>query len=246
MIIKQLIGHSGATVNLIEQDNKIVVEKSGNGTDRNHAQMLALGQIVAQPAILNYQGDTLTMEYIPNTDMTHYIINENLTPLVNFIKSTYTVLSNVVDNLAKDYTLVYEHKLSSAEWLPASIGEIIDRLPSHLPQTLYHGDFTMNNILYDYNNAKFVLIDAISTEFDSVHFDISKLRQDVSCGWFIRRSNVLLSNRLLVISKELSQHCTHYNNNAMAILSMLRVWPYSNDNDKQWLAEQIDKLWKQQ
>lgn len=245
MIIKQFKGHSGAVVNLVERGDKLVIEKSGTGTARNYAQMLALDQTVAQPPILNYDSNVLTMEYVPSTDMTHYIINENLTPLVNFIKSTYTTLVNIVKDPAKNYTPMYEDRLNQAEWLPAGIGEIIDQLPSHLPQTLYHGDFTMNNILYDYNNAKFVLIDAVSTDFDSVHFDVSKLRQDLSCGWFVRHTNVLLSNRLLTISKELDSHCMYYNNNAMAILSMLRVWPYSDKDDKKWLAEQIDKLWKQ-
>jgi len=245
MIIKQFIGHSGAVVNLTERDNKLVVEKSGKGTDRNYAQMLALGQHVVQPAILSYDNDQLVMEYVPSTDMVHYLINENRTPLIHFIKSTYNTLSNIVYDPEKDYLPTYERRLSTAEWLPASIGEIIALLPRYLPQTLYHGDFTMNNILYDYNNARFVLIDAVNTDFDSVHFDISKLRQDLDCGWFVRDSNVLLSNRLLTINEELALHCTHYNNNAMAILTLLRVWPYSSESDKKWLAEQLDKLWKQ-
>ena len=245
MIIKQLIGHSGATVNLVEQDSNIVVEKSGNGTDRNYAQMLALEKHVVQPAILSYDNNQLVMEYVPSTDMVHYLINENRTPLIHFIKSTYNTLANIVYDPAKDYLPTYERRLSTAEWLPASMGEIIALLPRYLPQTLYHGDFTMNNILYDYNNARFVLIDAVNTDLDSVHFDISKLRQDRDCGWFVRDSSVLLSNRLLTLSEELDSHCAYYNNNAMAILALLRVWPYSSDSDKKWLADQIDKLWKQ-
>ena len=245
MIIKQFIGHSGAVVNLIDQSGQLLVEKHGPGTDRNHAQMHALANIVAQPGIVSYKNEQLVMEYIPSTDMIHYLINENRTPLINFIKSTYTALVNTVYESAKDYLPMYERRLNAAEWLPASVGEIIALLPRYLPQTLYHGDFTLNNILYDYNNARFVLIDAVSTDFDSVHFDISKLRQDLSCEWFVRNSDVLLSNRLLTISEELESHCEYYNNNAMAILTLLRVWPYSSDSDKKWLAEQLDKLWKQ-
>lgn len=245
MIIKQLTGHSGATVNLVEKDNKIVVEKFGKGTDRNHAQMLVLGHSAAQPTILSYDNGHLVMEYVPSTDMKHYLINENRTQLVHFIKSTYDTLSGIIYDQTKDYLPVYERRLSAAEWLPASIGEIIALLPRYLPQTLYHGDFTMNNILYDYNNARFVLIDAMTTDLDSIHFDISKLRQDLDCGWFIRDSNLLLSNRLLTLSEELGSYCAYYNNNAMAILALLRVWPYSSELDKKWLADQIDKLWKQ-
>ena len=47
------------------------------------------------------------------------------------------------------------------------------------------------------------------------------------------------------IREELAAHCMHYNNNAMAMLTLLRVWPYSSESDKKWLAEQLDKLWKQ-
>jgi tRNA A-37 threonylcarbamoyl transferase component Bud32 len=245
MIIKQFIGHSGAIVNLSESDNRLVVEKSGMGTARNYTQMIALGHHVPQPRLLSYTDQVLTMEYVPSTDMIHYLINENRKPLINFIKSTYTTLSGIVYNTAKDYMPVYQRRLAAAEWLPASAAAICQLLPRYLQQTLYHGDFTMNNILYDYNNARFVLIDAVTTDLDSIHFDISKLRQDLDCKWFVRDTKVLLSNRLLAINEELASHCEYYNNNAMAILTLLRVWPYSTPEDKQWLAEQLDKLWKQ-
>jgi hypothetical protein len=241
-IIKQFSGHSGATVNLVETDNGLIIEKSGVGIDRNYNRMLALNGKINQPSILNYDNNKLTMSYVPSMDMTQYLINENVKPFVNFLQSACALLENKVYSI-KDYLSVYEQRLSSAEWLPASMGQIIDKLPRHLPQTDYHGDLTLNNILYDYNHGKFVFIDAMDTDLDSIYFDLGKLRQDLDCGWFIRNNNVLLSNRLIAISNAM-QEFPYYNNNAIAIIAILRIWKYSTTQDKEWLSIQLDKLWR--
>ena len=243
MIIKQFIGHSGATVNLVKNELGTVVEKSGVGIERNYNRITGLTGIVDQPQILAYDGDTLTMEYIQNQDLQHYLINGEHKKLTRFIKSVYDKFSSFPTGVG-DYTSVYERRLSSAEWLPTTIDNLMDILPRHLPTTVYHGDLTCNNILYDYNNSRFVLIDAVDIDLDNVHFDISKLRQDIDCGWFLRDSNVLLSNRLLSIQQSLSEHCEYYDNNAMAILCLLRVWPYSTAQDRTWLANQMEILWR--
>lgn len=243
MIIKQFIGHSGAVVNLVENELGTVVEKTGVGIERNYNRITSLRSIVDQPEILAYDGNTLTMEYIQNTDVKNYLIDGEYKKLIRFIKSVYDRFSSFPTGVC-DYTSVYERRLSSASWLPTSIDNLMDELPRHLPKTVYHGDLTCNNILYDYNRSRFVLIDAVDIDLDNVHFDISKLRQDIDCGWFIRDSHILLSNRLLSIQQSLSEHCEHYNNNAMAILCLLRIWPYSSQQDRTWLAEQMEILWK--
>jgi len=243
MIIKQFIGHSGATVNLVENELGTVVEKSGTGIERNYNRITSLTGVVDQPQILAYDGDTLTMEYIQNQDIQHYLINGEHKKLTRFIKTVYDKFVRLPTS-AKDYTSVYERRLSSVSWLPTTIDNLMDCLPRHLAQTVYHGDLTCNNILYDYNNSRFVLIDAVDIDLDSVHFDISKLRQDIDCGWFLRDSDALLSNRLLSIRQSLSEHCEYYNNNAMAILCLLRVWPYSTEQERTWLAKQMEILWR--
>jgi hypothetical protein len=241
-IIKQFFGHSGAIVNLVESDGSLMIEKSGTGIDRNHNRMLALHGKINQPNILNYDNNKLTMSYVPSMDMTQYLINENVKPFINFLQTACTSLESNVYGI-KDYLSVYEQRLSSAEWMPAPMGQIIDKLPRHLPQTDYHGDLTLNNILYDYNHGKFVFIDAMDTDLDSIYFDLGKLRQDLDCGWFIRNNNVLLSNRLIAISNAM-QEFPYYNNNAIAIVAILRIWKYANTQDKEWLMNQIEKLWR--
>lgn len=246
IVVKKFKGHSGAEINLVNDNGVLVVAKTGLGIKRNFDQINKLSNILNLPKILSFDSNVLTMEYINGIDMIHYVINENLMLLINFLKSTYSTLNSYIINPAKDYLPVYEEKLYSVEWLPATVGQIIDTLPRYLPQTLYHGDLTMSNILYDYNNSRFVLIDAVTTPFDSVHFDISKLRQDIDCEWFIRDQQLLISNKLFLIREHLASCCQYYKNNSMAILSLLRVWSHSNAEEKLWLSKKIENLWKTQ
>lgn len=243
-IVKNFSGHSGAIINLVENEHGLVVEKTGIGIDRNHSRMVALNGKIPQPYLISYDTKTLIMSYVPNMDMMQYLINEDTKTLIRFIQITCNTLASIVYHENKDYLPIYEKRLHAAKWLPAPIDEIIDVLPRYLPATDYHGDLTMQNILYAYRDAKFMLIDGVDVDLDTMHFDLSKLRQDLDCGWFLRNTTVNITNRLYAISTFLSKTYNHYDNNAMVILALLRVWNHSNETDKNWLQEQMEKLWK--
>jgi hypothetical protein len=108
----------------------------------------------------------------------------------------------------------------------------------------YHGDMTLQNILYDANTKDFVLIDPLTTEYSSYVFDLAKLRQDITCKWFIRNEKVFFDPKLQVLDKMLSKY-EHYGNDYLLILMLLRVLPYTKTvEDETFLKDKILLLWK--
>jgi hypothetical protein len=93
------------------------------------------------------------------------------------------------------------------------------------------------------NTGEFVLIDPIQTEYSSYVFDLAKLRQDLTCGWFIRNDDVYIESKLKKISAELSSY-KHFDDDYILILMLMRVLPYANESDTKFLLKEIMRLWK--
>ena len=158
-------GHSGSKVYLKEIDGVYCVEKIGN-TSRNVERMSALYKMGYHvPKIYLTMNDNLLMEYIHGLDMRNFLVYNKPLKLMDFIYSILDEFSRTVTGY-KDYTETYHKKL---EWLPSDFlftkEQLIDRLPKLLPQSMYHGDLTLENILY--TNPDFHLIDPVTIEYDS-------------------------------------------------------------------------------
>jgi Ser/Thr protein kinase RdoA (MazF antagonist) len=143
---------------------------------------------------------------------------------------------------------VYRTKLAEKDFtqynLPFTTEELIGKLPEYLPYSEYHGDFTLENILYNTQKNDFVLIDPLTTVYSSFVFDLAKLRQDLQCKWFIRNDSVYLDSKLQSIIDGLQDY-PHFNNDYILILMLMRVLPYTrNDTDEKFLIDEIKKLWK--
>ena len=100
-------------------------------------------------------------------------------------------------------------------------------MPKVLPRSVYHGDMTLENIIYNTNTGKFVLIDPVTTEYDSYIFDIAKMRQDLQCGWFIRNNHIMIDVKLKHIQQQLFIKYPESNNDYLLILMLLRVYCYA-------------------
>ena len=103
--------------------------------------------------------------------------------------------------------------------MPFNADQLIDKLPKILPESEYYGDLTLDNILFDTQNNKFVLIDPSTTEYNSFIFDIAKLNQDLICKWFIRNKNCNLDKKLYQISESLNK----YSLNVLILLLLLHI-----------------------
>ena len=245
-LIKQLNGHSGSEIYLKQFPGGVYyVEKIGN-TNRNVERMTLLKQLGYRvPKIYHTEDNYLMMEYIHGLDTKNYLIHNNVNPLFNFISETIDSFSD--DSVMKDYTETYHKKLS---WIdnygdmPFTKKELIKKLPSVLPQSTYHGDFTLENILY--TDPGFYMIDPVTTEYDSYVFDIAKLRQDLECKWFLRNSEVKLDTKLEILQSKLKSVYEQYINDNFLILMLLRVVEHckKGDNNYNFLMKEINRLWK--
>ena len=228
----------------MENDGKLFVRKIKN-VDRNYERLDFLSrQGYNVPMIYGMNDDILDMEYIHGLDMKNYLVSHDNSKLLYFILQTLTSFSE--NSKMKDYTNVYYEKLKwldSCDDTPFTKEELISKLPRSLPQTNYHGDFTLENIIQ--TQKDFYMIDALTSEYDSYIFDIAKLRQDLECKWFLRNDKVKLDVKLKNLQDEILNFYPVAKNDALLILMLLRVYPYSKDeSNKKFIMKEIRRLWK--
>lgn len=244
-IVKELKGHSGSRVLLITSGEDSFVRKIGN-VERNAERLKDLDEKGYRvPKIYRYDGQTLDMEYIHGLDMKNYIATNGIKKLNDFIIGTLECFAkNTID---KDYTEVYNNKLSwmtGNEPFPFTKNQLIEKLPKVLPQSMYHGDMTLENIMSC--DDGFCLIDGVFIEYDSYIFDIAKMRQDLECKWFIRNDNVKIDVKLKNLQENILTRFPLAKNNALLILMLLRVYLHTKegDGDRKFIEKQIEKLWR--
>jgi RIO-like serine/threonine protein kinase len=244
-IIKELSGHSGCKIFLKENEIGLYVEKTGN-IERNFNQMKFLydsGYPV--PKIFSSDKNSLTMEYIHGLDMKNYLIHNNTHQLFNFLCQLLDSFSE--DSEIKDYTETYYNKLKwldDCDEMPFTKEQLIEKLPKILPKSTYHGDLTLENILY--TDPGFHLIDPVTIEYDSYIFDIAKLRQDLECKWFLRNTNIKLEVKLQNLQNKLRNHYEWAFDDNLLILMLLRVYLHTKqgDDNHKFIMKEINRLWK--
>lgn len=244
-ILKKFDGYSASDVYLIEEGGKIFVRKHGN-ISRNlerYARLAELGLSV--PKILAVNNDYYDMEYIPNLDIRTFLAQNQVNELTNFIVGFVKQVEHTAE--PKDFSEVYRSKLEQFDFvkyqLPFTADELLAKLPQVLPASEYHGDFTLENILFNNKEHRFILIDPLTTEYASYVFDLAKLRQDLTCKWFIRDRDVYFDSKLQTVSDELNQF-EYYANDYLLILMLIRIIPYARANDQEFLINEVKKLWK--
>lgn len=244
-IVKELHGFSGSNVFLMQNDSHLFIRKIGN-VERNYERLTALENVCNVPKVYQKSGEILDMEYIHGLDMKNYLRTNTTELLSSFINQTINKFA--CSSIDKDYTQVYNAKLEwvdSASDLPFNKNELIAKLPKILPQSLYHGDMTLENIIHGVND-KFYLIDAVTIEYDSWVFDLAKLRQDLECKWFLRKDKLMLDVKLENIQKTLMESFPLANNNYLLILMLLRVYLHAPKNslEHKFIIKEINRLWK--
>lgn len=246
-VIKELKGHSGSQIYLMQNDQRIFVRKIGN-VERNYERLQHLEKYgFSVPKIYTKTDDILDMEYIHGLDMRSYLLAGNIHLLENFLIDNLNKLAE--GGYYKDYTSIYENKLKWMEEkdcseLPFTKNELISKLPKYLPCSNYHGDMTLENILYSQNS--FYFIDCVTIEYDSYIFDIAKLRQDLECKWFLRNNPAMMDVKLQNIQKKILSTCPEANNDSLLILMLLRVYLHTKpeDDNYKFIMKEIKRLWK--
>lgn len=242
-VVKELKGHSGSKVYLMENDERLFIRKVGN-IERNIERLSHLAPDYPVPKIYQIEPH-FDMEYFHGIDMKNYLRANTVNELATFIISLLEKFAS--NSVKKDYTETYYQKL---KWmddnteLPFSKEEFISRLPVFLPQSNYHGDLTLENILK--TKDRFCLIDAVTIEYDSYIFDIAKLRQDLECKWFLRNNRIKLDVKLQNLQDMILKRFDLANNDYILILMLLRVYLHTepNDSNRKFILKEINRLWK--
>lgn len=246
-IIKSFKGFSGSTVLLMENDRQHKLIRKINNIDRNYERLKSLSAYGFKvPTIYYKDNNILDMEFIDGLDIKTYLKVHGIEYLLNFLFSTIDKMSYQYTN--KNYSDIYRYKLSliNFEDLPFTKDQLLSKLPNILPQSIYHGDMTLENLIYAKNN-QFYLIDAVTIEYDSWVFDIAKMRQDLHCGWFIRdRQDHHLMTYANMLQDRLLTRFTIANNDYLLILMLLRVFQHApkKSSEYNFLLNEIQKLWK--
>lgn len=251
-LIKPLSGHSGSEVLLMRNDARGYFVRKIGDVARNVERYDALRHLVDVPKVYRHDADAdlLDMQYIHGLDMVSYLLYEDLEPLLGFLTETLRRLQQ--SGKVANYRSVYEKKLQNIDFSAFGFPReaLMERLPMQLVQSHYHGDFTLENIIFSKTDGKFYLIDPLTSDYDSVAFDLGKLQQDLRCGWFIRNKNVLLKSKLTRLYQGLADSFDLHRNDGqdndhLLIAMLLRVYPYcKTSSDRDFIIRNVRKLWK--
>jgi tRNA A-37 threonylcarbamoyl transferase component Bud32 len=228
----------------MENEQGLFVRKVG-AISRNVERMAALRTAgYPVPRIIRNSDITLDMEYIHGLDIKTYLKSHQPVRLLQFLIET--IERSVGNTVLKDYTSVYKAKLAEIDFslLPFTLDDLVAKLPTHLPQSNYVGDLTLENIIYTEDG--FFLIDCATIEYDSYIFDIAKLRQDLDLRWFTRNSDLVLDVKTNYISQQLRDRYPESDNDYLLILMLLRVYKHARRGTYEhiFLLEGITRLWK--
>lgn len=243
-VVKELHGFSGNQILLMQKHERLFVRKIGN-ISRNIERMQALSAEYPLPQLYTVSKKMIDMEYLHGLDIKSYLKINNYERLLDFLLSILDKLSK--NSIDKDYTEIYIKKLHEVSFDEFSFTreQLLERLPKILPASNYHGDLTLENIIYT-SDRGFFLIDCATIEYDSYIFDIAKLRQDLELGWFTRKDNAMLDVKTKHIQQKLLEVYPQANNDYLLILMLLRVYRHSFPNtlERTFLLEGINSLWK--
>jgi tRNA A-37 threonylcarbamoyl transferase component Bud32 len=242
-IVQTFQGFSGSKVYLMHKHGSLFVRKVGNN-QRNLERLQHLSGRVPVPAVYGQHGENLDIEYVHGVDMRSWLISNPAKPLLDFLIEVTDTLG--ADPVQMDRTQQYQEFLQTVNPWPFQFTqeELACRMPADIPSTDYIGDLTLENIIA--TDHGFVMIDCQTTIWDSVIYDIAKLRQDLECHWFLRAKPAMLENKLAYIQRGLLERWPQASDNTLLLLMLLRVFrycqPHSAEHD--FLIKEINRLCK--
>tara|TARA_R110000772_G_scaffold133429_1_gene241889 strand:+ start:3178 stop:3909 length:732 start_codon:yes stop_codon:yes gene_type:complete len=239
-LIKELNGHSGASVSLY--DNNTVV-KNGYKKARQSADIL-LSLPFKTPEIYEVTDESIVMEYVNGEDIASFLEqngNEGIDLLIGFIEKYYSWC------FENSTTYNFGEELDDKAFQIAdtiNLASLTNKLKYDMPKSMIHGDFTFDNMLH--KDGEFYLIDANPTNLSSIYFDGAKLRQDIDGFWFLRSRPDKINFKISCkrISEHLKSTYAFMNDDNLYCFMLCRILPYCKDDFTiKFLTKEIDRIW---
>jgi len=266
--VRSLTGHSGCAVSLCLDGDRYFVRKVSASVAYNARfqqqidKQKALAAVIATPSVLT-EGKTggllwYDMEYVQGHGFVSFAPLQAVSRIPEMVGQLTDPLHRLADTrsgsldpqlfrakMAELNTTVRSSPFYEAHelFLDGLFARLDREQWSGIPQTLCHGDLTVENMLIR-DDGSIVFIDLLDGNLESVWMDVAKLIQDLESGWSLR--SILWQERpdataklLKTISHYLADEITSQMTelfpdlspklSALRALQALRVLPYVRD-----------------
>lgn len=268
MLIKDLGGHSGCKILLLEENNIYFVRKFSASVDYNKRlekqcikQEKFVGQSIKTPKILKkgYDSNGLfyyDMEYVQGITLAKYISKidvSKICDIVNLIIKNidFSINSNVDQSIFKNKILDLKNKTKHLQ--NTIVNDAIVFLSnfnwSDFCESDCHGDLTLENIIV--KNGDIYYIDFLDSFYDSWILDFGKLLQDTECMWSYRNTLLDTNTKLRlvifrdILLKKLNSIDEKYVQDSYValLLCLIRIYPYTSDEKTiSFLNDQVNYI----
>jgi hypothetical protein len=181
------------------------------------------------------------------------LFGANLIRTLGFFKSTLLASSSLEASIDRLSEKVFSVARVESRLDPALLFHVLQTLNAlrhdrsyTLRPTLYHGDFTLENILVT-NHQQLVLIDFLDSPLDHYWQDISKLYADIGAHWYARRHPRISEWVARFIEEALTKFIQELDpaysqlHDLLVALNFLRILPYAKqDEDRDFLIRNIE------
>ncbi len=238
---------------LYKKNSKFFVEKKTKISEDINNIYKILSKDLNIAKIISTKPNAIIMEYINGIEIKQLLNSYNekkIINLSNYINSYFKIIKK--NSIKYDFTKEINNKIKKLSMvinknkLIFDLNDLFIKIPKVLNRSHIHGDFTFDNMIYAQD--KFYLIDVSPTNLNAVEFDYNKLMQDIKFMWFVRNSYNKLNYQIICqkIFENIDMETNRMYNRYINIFMLLRILPYAqkNNKDKNFLYNNINKLWK--
>ena len=252
--VKKLSGHSGCDVYLMTDQNLFVrkisasIEYNTRLEKQMRKQVSFSSSFIKTPTVWRsgHTSDGLfyfDMQYIKGVSFFEYIQKSN----ISAVKAKFTAILNYIsesndigDNIAADIKVKID-SLDLPEKYDIFKQYCMDYNWEKINKSYCHGDLTFENIIIW--NDEIYFIDFLDSFTDTNLIDYSKIFQELYAFWSYRNKAKKFNIKYVILDEMI--HLDPVERQAtirLLVLSLLRIIPYSEQEDIDFLCEQMNYI----
>ncbi len=235
---------------------------TGPGTNLMPARMYQLADIVNQPLLIAFDDDDsdhggIIIQHpcgIPGPTAIEHIVDQG--GLNRFLRQTTRMLTTLSEEWVRDVEFnwlpLYESILSHATYLPCSVTECLEGVPTVLPRTQYHGALRLENIRWDSYGRQYYFCYARENFLASAHFDLVELMLSIvettlvdtgHNGSVTPASQNFFSTRVHKAFSTLKNNYFHHNLFLIILANRMIMLPPDDVDGRAKVAATMDAIW---